>query len=104
MLDELIGQSATIGARKDSYLSKPVHMVPNTLNVRSTGSSFAQNHQASQSTTQRAATAASHVAGTGKQKLESFVTPRKDQLIFMTNNIGNNKRPTSSKGAEISKK
>jgi len=41
MLDELIGQSATIGARKDSYLSKPAHMLPNSLNVRSTGSSFA---------------------------------------------------------------
>ena len=114
ILDELVGNTATIGVRKDSYLSKPVHQLPNNLNVRTTGNAFLQNHGSSQSTTQRATTAAaiSHAGqvNSGKQKLESFVTPRKDQFVFNSGNAalgGNNgstnanglKRPMSSKAS-----
>ena len=80
-----------MGLRKDSYLSKPSGAQPSHLNVKAS----IQSH----TTTQRATTAAAPpnmMGAAGKQKLESFVTPRKDTLMFLSGHNAN-QRPVSSK-------
>ena len=79
-----------MGIRKDSYLSKPAPGQQPHLNVKAS----VQSH----TTTQRATTAAppNMMGAAGKQKLESFVTPRKDTLMFLSGHNAN-QRPVSSK-------